>query len=1219
MAFRNPQDDAPAESDTAALRTEFEEQSRKLQAAMRLGNLAWWEMHLPNGRVVCDARKLEMLGRDPAPFQNAHYSAFTDLLHPDDHEPAMEAMRAHLEGRAPQYVIDYRIRHADGHWVWLHDCGGITQRDPAGVPTRVTGIVVNIDERKRTETALRESEERYRNLVELAREGIWAIDPAGVTTYVNPRMAEMLGYTVGEMMGRPLMDFMDPDARRRAETYLERRRSGIGEDHDFEFLRKDGDHILTSLSTSPIQDASGAFLGALAVVSDISEQRRAEEALRQSEERFRSFVENASDIVYALSPEGIFTYVSPNWQEYMGEPEKAAIGRSFEPYVHPEDVRQCRAFFEQVLRSGQHLRGVEYRTRNREGTWSWYVSSGSPLRNDAGGIVGYVGIARDVTEKRRMESLLRSERDVAFRLANATSLSEAQTICVEAVMAMTEVDAAGLYLFEPETGDLVLARSGGLSGAFYRVGTRFPADSEQARSVATGARIHASFEDLPKPLQVAETENLRGTSIVPIIHRERVIGCLNAASRTVSTLPGETRHAVEALASQIGGVLAHLRSEQALRESEEKFRLVTETVRDVFWVSTPGAARVLYVSPAFEEIWGKPAADLYRDTSSILDSILPEDRASFLETIETHHRQCRPYITEYRIRDGSGAIRWIEEHGYPVLPEDGQAPVMAGVSRDITQRKEAEATILAKERFLDRIIDQSPFATWIADPDGTLRRANPALKTMLNVTDDQIVGVYNVLEDPLIEEQGLMPTVRKVFEEGETVHFTAHWAGAEIDKWNLAGSRTVEIEATMFPVFDAAGTMTNVVLHWIDITERRQMEERIQQMEKMDAIGQLAGGVAHDFNNQLAGILGFGDMLRERLDDPTLRRYVENMLVAARRSSDLTKQLLAFSRKQTRQAAPVDLHRIIQEVCSILDHSIDKRIHLRQRLEADARTVLGDPSQLQSALLNLGINARDAMPEGGELFFETRTVTLDRETCARRHYDLSPGQYLELLVRDTGCGMSPEVQRRIFEPFFTTKDVGKGTGMGLAAVYGTVRHHRGAISVTSTPGRGACFTLLLPVTSERVAEAVPEAADASALRGVRALVIDDEEILREMSMEMLSTLGCVPHVEADGESGVAYYREHWREVDLVILDMIMPRMSGRDAFRALREINPRARVLVASGYSAGDQAGEILKSGALGFLQKPFQQTSLIRAMLDALAAPPDGTGSDEETGTPPS
>jgi CheY-like chemotaxis protein len=297
----------------------------------------------------------------------------------------------------------------------------------------------------------------------------------------------------------------------------------------------------------------------------------------------------------------------------------------------------------------------------------------------------------------------------------------------------------------------------------------------------------------------------------------------------------------------------------------------------------------------------------------------------------------------------------------------------------------------------------------------------------------------------------------------------------------------------------------------------------------------------------------------------------------------------------------------------MLERSIDRRIRLRLRLEAESRTVSGDPSQLQSALLNLGINARDAMPEGGELFFETRTVTLEREACARRHYELSPGRYVELRVRDTGHGIAPEVQRRIFEPFFTTKEVGKGTGMGLAAVYGTVRHHRGAIAVTSAPDEGACFTLLLPLTAGRAAEARPEPPDASAVRGARVLVIDDEEILREMAMEMLSTLGCAPHVEPDGASGVAYYREHWREIDLVVLDMVMPRMTGRDAFRALREIHPEARILIASGYSAGEQAEELLATGAAGFVQKPFSQDALVRAMLDAL----DGGGPPREAPPP--
>jgi PAS domain S-box-containing protein len=389
----------------------------------------------------------------------------------------------------------------------------------------------------------------------------------------------------------------------------------------------------------------------------------------------------------------------------------------------------------------------------------------------------------------------------------------------------------------------------------------------------------------------------------------------------------------------------------------------------------------------------------------------------------------------------------------------------------------------------------------------------------------------------------------------------------------------------------------------VDITERKLMEQRLRQMEKMDAIGQLAGGVAHDFNNQLSGIMGYGDVLQKRLDDPVLKKYVENMMVGARRAADLTRQLLAFSRKGQHRQTPLDVHDAIREVVEILKHSIDKRIAIRRHVDAPESTVLGDPTQIQNALLNLALNARDAMPDGGELTFRTRTVHLDGDDCRGMPHDVAPGDYVAIDVADTGCGMTEEVRRRIFEPFFTTKDIGKGTGMGLAAVYGTVNQHRGGIAVESEVGRGSTFTVWLPLTAQRSTEPEPAGDETERLEGLRVLVVDDEAMIRDMTVEILEALGCHAHAEPDGRAAVEYFREHHDEIDLAILDMIMPNMSGRDAFYAMREIDPSVKVIVASGYSTGGGAEELLAAGAKGFLQKPFQQDRLAETMRGAVEA----------------
>ncbi len=369
--------------------------------------------------------------------------------------------------------------------------------------------------------------------------------------------------------------------------------------------------------------------------------------------------------------------------------------------------------------------------------------------------------------------------------------------------------------------------------------------------------------------------------------------------------------------------------------------------------------------------------------------------------------------------------------------------------------------------------------------------------------------------------------------------------------------------------------------------ENRRLSEAVHQKEKMQAIGELAGGIAHDINNQLTGVVGSADLLRAHLQgDPASVRLCENILRSTQRSADLIRQLLSFARKGKVATAPVELHDLIGEVVSLLERSIDKRISIRQTLLASRTVVRGDATQLQSALLNLALNARDAMPDGGTLTFRTENATLD----ASYRDSLSPGDYLRLTVEDTGMGMDAAVQKRIFEPFFTTKERGKGTGLGLAAVWGAIQSHKGLIEVESQLQRGSRFTILLPLSDEasprRQESDQPPSPQSCGGRAV--LLVDDEEDVRSTAVQIIQRLGHCVTPFGSGAEALVYFRAHWQRVDLVILDMIMPEMSGKETFAALQAIHPAVKVLLASGYSMDDEIRQLIGRGAKGYIQKPF-------------------------------
>jgi signal transduction histidine kinase/CheY-like chemotaxis protein len=386
----------------------------------------------------------------------------------------------------------------------------------------------------------------------------------------------------------------------------------------------------------------------------------------------------------------------------------------------------------------------------------------------------------------------------------------------------------------------------------------------------------------------------------------------------------------------------------------------------------------------------------------------------------------------------------------------------------------------------------------------------------------------------------------------------------------------------------------------MDITEQKRLQNQLYQSQKLDVIGQLAGGIAHDFNNMLTGIMAAAEMLKRRLpSDERNHKMVDTIIEATNRSADLTRELLTFSRKGRTVSSPVRIHDTIATVMSLLERTIDKQIQLTARLEKGNPIVMGDQTQLQNALLNLGVNARDAMPQGGTLTYTTARKMLDEIACQSLGIPLEPGCYIVIAVSDTGVGMTDAIKEHIFEPFFTTKGVGKGTGLGLAAVYGAVKNHGGEIRVQSQSGQGSVFEIFLPLVSH---EPGNQALQAEAVKGTGGiLLVDDEEMLRSIGRDLLDDLGYTVFLAENGEQALEVFANHRQEISLVMLDMIMPKMGGNETFMRLRELAPGLKVLFCSGFSHEGTGEDLAGLGASGFIHKPYNRTELSRALATAL------------------
>jgi PAS domain S-box-containing protein len=477
------------------------------------------------------------------------------------------------------------------------------------------------------------------------------------------------------------------------------------------------------------------------------------------------------------------------------------------------------------------------------------------------------------------------------------------------------------------------------------------------------------------------------------------------------------------------------------------------------------------------------------------------------------------------------------------------------------------------------------------DLEGRFLFVSPSYCRLFGKSEAELLGNTFM---PLVHEDDRQPTARAM----EDLYRPPYAASMEQRAMTVHGWRWIAWADTA--VRDASGRVVAIVGVGRDVTEQREVEDRLRRSEKLEAVGRLAGGVAHDFNNQLTGILGGAEFLRQALaGDPELLEVVESIRDASLRSARLTRQLLAFARREERRSAIVDLRRTLEELAALLERSIDKRIAVRTVLSGERSSVRGDPDRLHHALLNLALNARDAMRDGGTLTLASRQVVLDAARCAALPGDLTPGPYAELRVQDTGAGLTDEARAHLFEPFFTTKEA--GSGLGLAEVYGTVRAHQGAIVVDSVRGRGTKVTVWLPAVEEEARADEPAASARAGERPLRVLVADDEPNVRR-SLGLLLRLGGHSVVEcAGGREAVEVYARAWREIDVVILDVMMPDLGGRDVYARLRAANPDVRVIVSSGFSVGG-IDALARERGVQVLQKPYTADQLARALAAAAA-----------------
>jgi two-component system, cell cycle sensor histidine kinase and response regulator CckA len=545
----------------------------------------------------------------------------------------------------------------------------------------------------------------------------------------------------------------------------------------------------------------------------------------------------------------------------------------------------------------------------------------------------------------------------------------------------------------------------------------------------------------------------------------------------------------------------------------------------------------------------------------------------------------------------------MEAHVEPLLGPGGSVVGAIGVALDGTGRAVAERALRLSEQSYRLLIEEAPYAICRATLSGQILQANRAMTEMLGYEPGSEADLLERDMPPIFGSPAGFKELRGRLVGGNTVQ------GLETTWLGRTGNE-IQVRVGGRAVRDLGGKVLYLDILSENITERKQLEARLSQVQKMQAIGQLAGGVAHDFNNLLTVIGGQVEMVLGRSLDGEIRQRLEDVRQAAERAAALTRQLLAFSRGQVLQSEILDVNRLIEHLAGMLTRLIRENIELIFLPDRDLGMVRADPNQIEQVLMNLAVNAQDAMPAGGQLTIETAAVDVRAGPAAAGSTGaenagppggLEPGLYVLISVRDTGQGMDPETQARIFEPFFTTKKTGEGTGLGLSMAYGVVRQSGGQIQVESQVGKGSTFRIYLPRAAGREPSRPPPAAISSPTGRETILLAEDERWVRKMVAAHLRDLGYQVLMAADGAEALEIARAHSGAIDLLLSDLVMPRVDGRELAEALRQTDPRLKVIFVSGYAGPSVAGKDLDVPGVSFLPKPFSMQMLARTIREVL------------------
>jgi two-component system, cell cycle sensor histidine kinase and response regulator CckA len=880
----------------------------------------------------------------------------------------------------------------------------------------------------------------------------------------------------------------------------------------------------------------------------------------------RALMDNSPDRIYIKDTDSRFLHISRALASVFDLRAPAeVVGKTDADFFAAEFAQQCRADELAVIHTGKPLLGKEEKETHPDGHVTWAVTTTLPLRDAGGQVIGILGLSRDITEWKRAEHALHQAEE------------KYRGIFENAVEGIYQTTVRGRFL----TANPKLAEVFGFAS---------PAELLACEDMATN---HLYVEpDRRTEFMRLMRENGEVTGFESLIRRRD--GTLVWISENARTLHGADG-TIEGYEGTIVDITARKHGEETLRQANDALRAIIQaSPLAIFTIDLDGVVRSWNV--AAERMFGWQESEVLGRPTPLVP---PEMREEFRDLLD-RLRQGEVFAgTPTRRQRKDGTLLDVSLSAAPLYDAGGKVSGITVLAADISHVKQAELALVRERALLRALIDSIPDMIFCKNRDGTFLGCNSAWARRTGRIERDIIGLTSRDLFPRATSDLYEMQDREVLRTGKPQR-TEEWV-------EFPNNPRMLLEVVKTPFFGPDGNILGLIGVSRDITERRHLEEQLRQAQKMEAIGQLAGGIAHDFNNLLTAILGSVSLLlASRHEDEHDQQTLREIERAAARAADLTRQLLGFSRQTMLQLEPTDLGAAVEETVSILRRTIDPRIVVEVSRAGALWPVQADPNQMNQVLVNLCLNARDAMPQGGKLTLEAANVALD-EAHARKHLDARPGEFVRLRVTDTGHGIPPEIRGRIFDPFFTTKEPGKGTGLGLAMVFGILKQHQGWIECQSEVGHGTTFDIYLPRQGNAVVKPPRHPMPDSVTGGSETiLLVDDEAVIRNLGRTILQRYGYKLLLAEDGQEALEVYRREMGRIDLVILDLTMPRLSGRDTLRELQKMDPNVRVLFSSGYSA-EYFNDSSKDDVLGFVSKPYRPQDLaltVRRVLDQSKRP---------------